>query len=258
MTGRTPSPVDLSDRDVAVLRTVQHCGLIRADQLERLHFAGLSDSSRARRRRAVLHRLVRTEHLLTLERRVGGVRSGSVGYVFRIGPAGIRALQSDGRIRRSEEPGQAFVQHRLQTVEVYVQAHESEAEMLAAEIEPTAWRRYGSSNSAMLKPDLFLDIADGAHAHAWFIEVDLGTERSPALKRKATSYHDALRSGLQENGTFPRVLWLTANERRSQFIQRAIAGTRAPPGLHTVAVGPTTPADLIHLLTAPASSTPSN
>src|SRR5258708_2046610 len=57
--------------------------LLSAGQLRGLFFHGIAEPvTRARRARRQLARLVELELLWRLERRVGGVRAGSTGYVY--------------------------------------------------------------------------------------------------------------------------------------------------------------------------------
>ncbi len=82
----------LGPRDLAILRVVALIGVASGRQLERLHFAGLTSSSAARQRQRVLRRLTSLGLLARLERRVGGARAGSAGYVYALNVAGQRLM----------------------------------------------------------------------------------------------------------------------------------------------------------------------
>src|SRR5687768_17285305 len=86
----------LSDRDLAVLRSVADLRYVTGKQLQTLHFDGdhQTDLTAARTCRRVLERLSDLAVLRRLERTVGGVRAGSGAYVYGLGPAGHRLLQN--------------------------------------------------------------------------------------------------------------------------------------------------------------------
>ena len=110
----------LSERDWAVMRDVARLRLVTGEQLERLHFAELTEPSRPVVRRRVLGRLVQARVLATLERRIGGVRAGSAGPGLL--PRCRRATApGHGRAsRRMDPPGERYVRHVLAVAGVFV------------------------------------------------------------------------------------------------------------------------------------------
>src|SRR2546430_17438809 len=102
----------LGARDLAILADVRRVHVLTGRQVERLHFAELAGAYRDRTRRRVLARLVSLHLLTPPERRIGGVRAGSAGLVFALGPAGprLRTVPSgegratSGRARPSGTP----------------------------------------------------------------------------------------------------------------------------------------------------------
>src|SRR5437016_3555684 len=83
----------LSERDLAVLRSVQEHRFLTALHLQELHFTDHSSpEAQARIRRRVLARLTRDRLLARLDRRVGGIRGGSGSYVYGLGQVGGRLL----------------------------------------------------------------------------------------------------------------------------------------------------------------------
>ena len=232
---------DLSQRDLAIIETVRMLRMVRATQLERLHFAGLSESSRARRRRDVLSRLTRLQLLQTLERKIGGVRAGSAGHIYTLGLAGqlLHRIQSAGtkRVRRSAEPSRMFLDHTLAVAEFYTEVHESGLDVLTVEAEPDCWRYFFDGTTRdVLKPDLFISVANETYIFDWFIEIDLSTERRPALKRKMERYEAAYRFGLESGGdeSFPRVLWVVGNDDRAETLRRSLGTPGLSSRLHRV------------------------
>lgn len=247
---------ELSERDVALLRTVADWHLLSAKQLERLHFPHTHHTSlgAARSSRRVLARLVEERALVRLARRVGGVRAGSASFIYALGPVGHRLLREPGARPRHHEPSLSFVTHTLAIAELVVQLVEAEREgqlaLVGTHPEPRCWRLYlgPQGSSEILRPDLRLTVAVGEMEYHWFIEVDLGSEHLPAVMRKCQQYAAYYRSGEEQRrtGIFPRVAWLTARPERTETFHAAIKANHKLPGeLFVVA----TVADALPLLT---------
>jgi hypothetical protein len=187
----------------------------------------VSAASSARSARRILARLSAYGVLARLERRVGGVRAGSSGYVYYLGPVGQRLLaywEGRGLVRGRfrPEPGGRYVRHRLAVSELYVQLRvadrEGELDLLAFDPEPDCWRRFsdGFGGPVVLKPDAFVRVGVGAYEDRCFVEVDLGTESRSVIADKLRRYLDYFRGGHEQaaHGVFPRVVWLTNSEAR--------------------------------------------
>jgi hypothetical protein len=218
---------DLSVRDREVVQATARLRLVSGKQLKRLFFfEGERPQTSARLARRALARLVAAGMLGRLERRVGGVRAGSAGYVYALGPAGQRLVRlwrgDDGRSRPSYEPGGLFVRHVLGVSESYVQLREAEAagtlELLTFEAEPACWRPFTGPGGGrvVLKPDAFVRLGLGAYEDRYFLEIDCGSEGRGALVRKFQTYLSYYRSGAEQtaHGVFPRVVWITTTEQR--------------------------------------------
>jgi hypothetical protein len=209
---------------VARLRLVSHAQL--ASLLGPLHpQAGAASTARAVRR--TLARLTALGVLARLERQVGGVRAGSAGYVYYLGPVGQRLMaywEGRGLIRGRfrPEPGGRYVRHRLAVSELYVQLSAAdragELDLLAFDAEPDCWRRYidGFGGSVALKPDAFVRVGVGTYEDRCFVEVDLGTESRSVIASKVRAYLDYFHSGNEQTAheVFPRVALLTNSEAR--------------------------------------------
>jgi hypothetical protein len=226
----------LHDRDRAVLRAVTSLRAMSGDQLTRLCFIHADDPPVAARagRRALL-RLVRLDVLARLPRPIGGIRAGSAGFVYRLGPAGQRLAAEYGwqqkrRTRRSLTPGSLFLRHTLAISELHVRLRESDRsgrfELLTLEAEPACWRSWDGRafQRAVLKPDSFVRLGLGAYEDSYFIEVDRGTEGSRALDRQMQAYAAYHRSGVEQaaHGVFPKVLWTTPSAQRGAVIAETI------------------------------------
>lgn len=238
----------LTERDVAVLGDLARLRLACARQIERLHFTGGTALANARYCRRVLARLTDLGLVCRLDRRVGGVRAGSAGFVYALDALGQHLITgtgpAGGQIRRPWTPGTAFVRHRLATSELYVRLIEAErvghVELVRFEAEPDAWRRYSGAGGgvARVKPDAFAVVAAGDYEHAWFIEVDLATESPTALARKCEAYRQYRASGREQahTGLFPLVVFLVPDLGRSRVVQ-AVTERQAPEDRRLFRVG---------------------
>ncbi len=239
----------LTSRDEVVLKSVSDLRFVSGAQLARLHFADAGDpASRARAARRALLRLVHLDCLARLPRQVGGVRSGSAGFVYVLGIAGQRLAMERGwqpkrRGRRSQTPGRLFLDHALAVAELHTLLMEADRsgrlELLTLRAEPACWRSYAGlgPRAITLKPDSFVRIGSGDFEDSWFIEIDRGTEGSRALLGKLRQYLAYQASGSEQaaHGVFPKVLWLVPDEQRARVIEACIAGLpRADRGLFRV------------------------
>lgn len=237
----------LSDRDRAVLTSLQACHYATTTQLERLWFQGtdLTPLSAARTSRRALARLHQLGLLTHLERRVGGVRAGSASFVWTLTSLGHRALGDSSR-RRAHEPTVRHLDHVLAVTELVVRIHEAArdgvVQLIGIETEPTCWRTIPTPHGGrdILKPDLRVTLGIGEFELHWWIEVDRATEHRPTLRRKAEVYLRAWRDGSEEKraGVTPRVLWVTPNETRRQVLAELLTTSSAPGGLFVTATEP--------------------
>jgi protein involved in plasmid replication-relaxation len=239
----------LGMQDREIVQLVGKLSLVSGQQIRRVCFVGSGNSrtDEQRARRALLS-LTRLGVLARLERRVGGARSGSEGFCYRLAPAGRRLMRrwaGDSEAGRSwslPEPGERFVRHRLAVSDVYVrlvemtrQKEAADIEVIAFEAEPACWRAfigYGGVRS-MLKPDAFVRLGVGAHERWWFVEVDLGTVSRRTRESQAGAYRTYWRSGAYGD-VMPRVLWLTPNELIRERALAAIRPSGEPGGLFVI------------------------
>jgi hypothetical protein len=241
----------LAPRDWRILEHVAQLRFLTGGQLTRLCFADDAEpSSRARTARRALLRLVRLDVLARLPRAVGGVRAGSAGFVYHLGPAGQRLAadrgwQPERRWRRSFTPGTLFVAHTLQVAELHTRLVEADrsgrVELLELSAEPSCWRAFvgGGSQRSVLKPDSFLCLATREYEYSYFLEVDRGTEGSRALERQLALYMAYRATGQEQAaaGVFPKVLWLAPSAERAAAIEASVAAVPAH-GRELFAVAP--------------------
>lgn len=222
----------LSPRDWAVIRDVDRFRLMTGRQLQQLHVGEGEPAARASRR--LLLSLTRRRVLVRLPRQVGGLRAGSSGFVYALGPVGDRLLHAGGPRRRVRDVGDGFLAHTLAIADLFVSLtsaeRRGEVEVLGLAPEPQCWRRLDLLGGAeWLKPDLHVVLAVGEEELHSFVEVDRGSEHNPALLRKLRQYEAAYRSGQSEHqdGVFPRVVWLVPDERRAAQLRRLVTGSGA-------------------------------
>jgi hypothetical protein len=226
----------LTKPDLLIVKRVADLRFVSGPQLTRLHFTADGDpAANARAARRALLRLTRLGALERLPRPIGGVRSGSAGYVYRLGLGGqrlavARGWQPERRGRRSPAPGTLFVRHALQVSELHTRLTEHDRsrsfELLELSSEPACWCNFGGVNGQRLtlKPDSYARLGVGDYEDSYFIEVDRGTEGSRALERQLKLYVAYHLSGAEQTrrGVFPRVLWLAPDDRRAAVIEDCV------------------------------------
>ncbi len=230
----------LSGRDLAIIGQVADLRMMGARQIEAVHFSASEHDSQpaaARARQRVLGRLVRDRLLIRLERRIGGVRAGSAGFVFAVGPVGYRLLAAGGQVRRFQEPTSRFLDHTLAAaqlvVDVTLASRGGLLDLLGCQSEPRCHREFsGLGGRRVLRPDAFLALGVGALEWRWFCEIDRGSESVPVILRKCRLYADYYQSGQEQakhREVFPTVCWIVPDTRRAERLRQAIDNDRHLP-----------------------------
>lgn len=218
----------LGGRDLAIINHVSDLRLMSARQITSVHFT-LSEHDNpvaaARASQRALARLVRDQLLVRLARRVGGVRAGSAGYIYGLGPAGQRILFPDAPRRRDHEPGLGFVDHTLAVAQLVVDLIETSRtgplEILGCQTEPRCHRTFtGIGGLTEVKPDLFIALGVGDLEHRWFVEIDRANASLPVVLRKCRTYDAYYHSGKEQtaHGVFPKVCWVVPDHDRADRI----------------------------------------
>ena len=250
----------LSERELAVVASVERYKYLSARQIEELHFFDhASPLSGARTCRRVLERLASGGVLRRLDRRIGGVRAGSVSFVYGVGALGQRLLHINDAVRvRPREPSAEFLDHTLAIAQLAVDLHRanrgSDIELIDVVPEPACWRQFtvGLEGAQILKPDLSVSLRAGDYEYQWFIEIDLSTHSAAAVVRKCGVYQRYWATGLEQerSGLFPKVLVVAPNDRRRSLLQRTITGAHQ---LNAKLFAVTTTTDAVAILTGEAS-----
>lgn len=233
----------LTDIDRRVLDTLSTVRIATGAQLHALHWADTDTGRRMARHH--LAKLTDLRVLARLDRRIGGVRAGSAGFTYALDAIGLRLVddhiidRSTKRIRRPSTPGDRYLAHALAITDSFVALNHLERttdlELLGFQAEPTSWRTFAgpAGRPLTIKPDAFALLADVTWEHRWFLEIDRATEHRPTILKKATEYITYWQSGTEQrvHDLFPRVLWITPNDRRTEAI-RSWLGTLDPACWH--------------------------
>lgn len=240
----------LIPRDRQILEALRMFRYMRTSQLRRLFFYSGHTTHRASLTAATknLNRLKALGLISHLEKRIGGVRTGSLGLVWYITEGGVRLLElGKGKERKRinpPDPSPVFLRHTLAVTECYVQITEitrmaDHLSLKALAVEPECWRAYQKDGKTQsLRPDLYAEIVNGQYEDRWFIEMDLDTESVQEIVEKCRRYQHYCQTGKEQqaNGVFPLVLWVVPTEARREKIVEAIRfhfGSRFPR-LHLV------------------------
>ncbi len=227
----------LSSRDRKILEATESARFITTKQLEVLIFTDhASKASAARTSRRVLERLKR-EHLIdTLERRVGGVRAGSAGYIWHLTTTGARLLAylaGSGKPRRFHEPSQRLLDHCLMIGDIHLTLRTGLApygiELSNVTFEPDTWRRYSGigGEPRLVRPDLAavttVATDEGPVDDYWLLEADRGSEHPPTVIRACQRYLEYFATGIEQarHQVLPRVVWVVPHEERRKKLDAA-------------------------------------
>ena len=228
----------LSDRDRAILSSLQILRYIKTAQIQRLFFHDLNnDHTSFVMTTRVLKRLKKEGLIEHLERRVGGSKAGAGALIWHLTEAGSRLLKlgtdPTGRTRYLE-PSPSLLCHTIAVTECYVQITEicrlsQNMSIKTLCVEPDCWRGYLSGRKKIsLRPDLYAETISGNYEDHWFIEMDLGTESIPVVLDKCARYEEYYQTKLEQSadGIFPYVLWIVPTEDRKEKIAAALRKDR--------------------------------
>ena len=240
----------LSDRDWLILSSIQGFRFLTTRQVARQQFNHLPGPGPIpRNANQALARLRELGLLSNLDRRIGGVRAGSGGYVWQLTELGDQVLRTHlGQERHSRlrpyEPSTSFLDHTLAVAEVVITLQEISSNgrvvVLHFQLEPECWRSYlgPSGETRTLKPDLAVVTKSSGFEDHWFIEVDRATEPPNRVIKKCLQYQEYLATGREQArvALFPAVVWAVPNERRRDQLSRRLRDEAViDPRLFTIA-----------------------
>ena len=219
----------LTDLDRQIVRSLATVRLASGRQLQRLYFG--DGEAAARRAGRCLKRLTDLRVLGRLERRTGGVRAGSTGFVYVLDVIGQAMDGLPGR--RPWQLGNAFVTHGLLVTECYVLTTEAAAagafSVGGFMTEPDCWLSFtGPGGLTVLKPDALAVIESGEFIDRWWLEVDNATESPSRIAAKAALYAQAYRLAATGRQPFPKVLWVCTDAERERRLIRTLRALPEP------------------------------
>ena len=241
----------LSERDWLILSSVRGFRFLTTRQIARQHFGNMDRTGAVpRSANLALVRLRELGMLTNLERRIGGVRAGSGGFVWQLTERGDRVLakhlgQTPRGRTRPHEPGTSFLDHTLAIAEVVLTLQEAASSgritLSKIEPEPDCWRSYlGPGGVALtLKPDIAAVTVSSDFEDHWFFEVDRATEPPNRVVKKCLQYQEYLATGLEQDrlGLFPAIVWAVPSQRRrDQLLQRLQTEASIDRRLFTVVI----------------------
>lgn len=238
----------LSERDKAVISSIQRFRYLMSSQVQRLHFTDAATPSAALRAASRCLKKLRELGLVGhLSRRIGGVRAGSGSLVWYITHAGERLIYLQSYTltptKRFFEPSPYFLAHTLAVADVAVELTElcrkgRGLSLTILQAEPDCWRTYSEYGKVLaLKPDLFAITVSGQYEDRWFIEVDLDTESPSKIVSKCEKYHKYYRTGQeqQESEVFPLTVWIVpSTDRKERLISHLKQAFDKQPRLFAV------------------------
>jgi len=229
----------LSDRDKAILRSLQSCKYLTTIQIKRLHFTDNATPKAAHlAANRGLSKLQDYGLISALNRRIGGAQYGSSSYIWLLSEVGDRLLNLNrtehAPRKRFFEPSSAFLLHTLAVSEIYLQTIEicerHDLKLVKTELEPNCWRNYTGEDGkpTTLRPDMFAVTSNEEYENNWFIEMDLDTESPCVVLEKCQRYVYYYKTGTEQKktGVFPLVVWVVPSVARKESLQRNIARSR--------------------------------
>jgi hypothetical protein len=215
-----PPSIELPDRDRRIVQLVARYGQASSKQIKQLLFHDVSNAPLER----ALRRLVSSQHLIRIERRiVGGARGGSGQFVYALGRRGF-FMYFTGRFTSAR----TIRYHSLAIVDCVVTLKQAERagrlSIVRLSSEPDCWVTVGRDE---LKPDLYVELVRGDRRSRIWFEVDLGTENQGQLRGKLERYRRAYEASDDKTWpVYPLVLWVAIDAERETELKWIISGMR--------------------------------
>ncbi len=203
-------PIELQNRDLALLRGLFECRIMTAGHIAILYFAGKKEATKKRLQKLKAAGLIgeRTRH-------------ASQAAIFFLSRKGLLALQERGTLteypqfdlpalEKRARVSELTIRHELQIMDVKAAFHSSiqsagnfklpEFSTWPLLYQFEALRNGHGGKEVTVKPDGFIRIHEhekdgGVFEHTFFLEVDRSSETQDTLVQRAGSYLDYYRSG---------------------------------------------------------------
>lgn len=212
----------LTERDRLVLGLLRDFGLATSRQLHGIAFASVTTTMSKR----ALDRLHKSHLITRLDFRLVGQHGGAGSYIWKLSANGLKLYRPSDRYRHQV----ANWLHTLEITETFL--HLKQLEQAGALVvdryatEPEAWRAIGTVE---VRPDLYVELTQGTRRRAWWLEVDLATEKTPQLRTKL----EAVVKLVEEAGGggvthLPLTVWIAPDARRAALLGRLVEEMGAP------------------------------
>jgi hypothetical protein len=219
----------LTERDFEIIASLDNCRLLTTNHIFRLHFPN-TDKTSYRSCTRTLDRLYKAKILNRVNRRIGGINGGSNSHIYGLGLIGARLIGKNRLSHYSENISPYFIDHTLALSEIYVKLIENSGKYPIKDLqnEPYCWRSftYGFGITEILKPDMYLQLINPKKKleYYWFIEMDMATTHTPAIRKKAEIYQKYFQSNVEQNknNVFPRVIWIVPDKKRQESLNNAL------------------------------------
>jgi hypothetical protein len=215
----------LTERDETLFKYLDLLGVLSSSQIRRLVWSDSSLSNMHRRLRQLYN-----YHLLDRARML----AKEEGIIYALGKAGRIWLHGAEHSRGGGGPvvDRVTLAHDLTVAEVMVLLTE-ELRRLDPDQQQDMWLHWFNETEArvvrgdkvVLEPDGMVRVGIKQKYFAFYLEVDMGTERRAALEAKIRRYHEAyFQNGLRdENNILPYIIIVTATPDRAAYIAQIVA-----------------------------------
>lgn len=216
----------VTERDMGLLKLLVECKLLRRDQIERL-YPKFPSTDFLNKRLSILYK----RHLIDKVYPSVGLGKGSSKQHICLDRAGLLLLDIEkyNKPIKTDKDGNRSLplgwEHKVMINEYECQIREI-TKSLGGQVVSYHTETPLPYNDTKLIPDIFCLIKCNGRGYMFFIEVDLGTEDIPYVKSKIDSYTDYYTSRawvrqswakVFKTPTFPRVLFLTENDRTKRI-----------------------------------------
>ena len=227
--------MSLNERDRHVLETLRLLRYCKTNQLQRLFFYTASTPRAALTAAMKVLKRLKADGLVDhLERRIGGAGGGTGAYIWFLTNAGERLLDygkdKDGNRARQNKNTDEFIRRNLAVAEYYVRFTEicrmgQDMSLAHIEVNPLSLRSFiKDGKTVALRPDMYVEINNGKYHDHWFIEVDMGIDKTDDITNRVQKYRQYYYARIEQEkiGVFPVVLWIVDSEERKEMITNAV------------------------------------
>ena len=212
VTGVHNAGVTLSARDADVVRLVGWLGQASSAHLRVQLFTGLSDTTFDRS----ASRLLAARYLHRVGRRSTGVSIGASPIVYQLGVKGWAFCNMPGAYQRST----AVNEHSLGVADVFVALSEAHR---AGHIELDSEKQFLLEYEVgAVRADVWAEFAIPSRGGsvAYYLEIDLGSERPIRIEEKCAGYWQAYTTSPDDY--WPYVVFVVPDERRKREVERVL------------------------------------